>query len=238
MSNEQITRQPSEIEKIRIEFLRHVFSNVQELIRLIDQKGSFVLAAVSLFSVAMFTVIGIYLNSQPGTEKYVLAILIFWYLTHAGKTVWHSILVTRARPHALGSKCNAPQLIFPLIIMQRYQGSDANYLRALQQVEPDDIMADYSQQIIENSNIYLLKQHHINKSVEHLLRSVLPWLAVAIIIIVNLFILRLGTVPRIYILLAVAVILLCIDWLLIRKLWPIKSGDSIHRTKIERKGSH
>lgn len=217
MSNSTPKPQFDEDKKARIEYGWRVLQNVQELIRLMDQKSSFGLVIVGLFSAAAFTLVNAYLgkDSDMGKEKYIVIFLAFWYLFHIGQVFWHAILTLRARPNLLGNNCNAPEMIFPLMLLRRFHSSDSQYLESLSQLQPDKILADYSQQIMENSNIYVLKQYHVNQLFQWLRWSALPWFIGIVIIMANRILPVQFILPKIYILLFITLVLVIVGVVLI-----------------------
>ena len=64
------------MDKARIDFARSVFTNVQELIRFMDQKSGLALVIVGLLSAAAFAVLNLYLNGnkQIGVLKQLTSI--------------------------------------------------------------------------------------------------------------------------------------------------------------------
>jgi hypothetical protein len=87
---------------------------------------------------------------------------------------------------------SAPGLLFPLILLEKYkQGYNADepgYYEQLLNVQGNDILHDFADQLMEISNIYQRKQQQINASIrwfEYLsvawIISVLLLLAITII---------------------------------------------------------
>jgi hypothetical protein len=173
LGNEEARRE-DEIIRFRVEFAQSAFDSIQQLIRFVDQKSSLVLGVTGLFSTALFVII----DSRGGwsaSTKYVVGSLVLWYVVHAALTMWHAILTFKARPHTLGNRCGAPAMLFPLMILSRYNESDYQYLQALRELESQDILADYAQQVMEISHIYRVKQSHLQRASRQLLWSAVPW---------------------------------------------------------------
>lgn len=162
----------------KIAFAQHIFDNVQELIRFLDQKSQIVLVIAGVLSAGLFSSMQFFYDTEspPGCEKYLVAGLALWFLVHIGIALWHSLEASRARPDSLGNKCGAPELIFPLLLLKRYRRSQLEYRDQLRDVSELDVLSDYSHQITENANIYEIKQGHVNRALDALRWSLIPWL--------------------------------------------------------------
>ena len=184
MSPGSNTQAPNTISE-RITFARNVYANVQELIRFMDQKSGFALVITSLLTTAAFAIINIYtrITEQFGPEKYVLIILIIWYFFHMAQVIWNAFHTLRARPHLLKNGCESPEMMFPLLILTRHKKSASDYLEKLTHLSGEDILANYAQQIMEVSNIYAIKQSHVNKSFTFLQLSLIPWIILITILL-------------------------------------------------------
>lgn len=174
LPNREEEQPVDEITRVRVEFAQSAYDSIQQLIRFVDQKSSLVLGVTGLSSTALFVVIDLPGGWGASTD-YILGALALWYMVHAALTIWHAILTFNARPNALGNRCGAPAMLFPLMILSRYEESDVAYLRALRKLGPEDILADYAQQVMEVSHIYRVKQSHLQRAAKHLLWSAIPW---------------------------------------------------------------
>ena len=163
----------------RIEFARHGFDNVQSLIRFMDQKSGFTLVVLALLSAAFVSILGLYFDkgSPLGDERLVVFGAAAVYLLCAVSALSHCLRTIRARPNVLGNHCAAPGMLFPFIIKDVFGLSDARYLDKLKGLECQEMLADYSQQLMENSNIYLEKSRHVNLTLYWLHWIIFPWVA-------------------------------------------------------------
>lgn len=181
----------SEMDKERINFADHTFKNIQELIRFLDQKCTFnILLTGVLCAIICGPVLEEFkkISINPRTNfNYTLMIIFLVYVIFAFRTFWYSTMSTIARPNMLGNHCGAKSMIFPLMILKEFNKSDAKYLETLKELSSEQILAEYSQQILEISNIYSIKQAYSNKSSNALVLSVSSGLFVAISLIVPLF---------------------------------------------------
>ncbi len=207
----------SSLDNARIEFARDIFSNIQELLRFLDQKSGFLLAAVGLFSAALFQLLTGYLNGPHELEIYLIALLVVWYLLHIARATWNAILVVKARPNSAPNNCDSPELIFPLMLLPQHHDSGVEYSKALQSVQANEILSDYAQQIVEISSIYKVKHALINKSVSQLLWGMLPWFLTVLLVLARQVLPSVGQLPTFYVSIILAVALAILGWLVIRR---------------------
>lgn len=162
-------------QKSQQDFLQKTLDNIQSLIARMDLKAGIVLTIVGLLSPAIYPfVIALFQNCMHiGVRIGVGVILIFyfaflWFLLGAVRNVFI------ARPASLGNFSKAPLMIFPLLILNGYK-NDKDYKDAALTLSHENIVADYSNQIMECSHIYKQKHEHVNKAIKWLLWLLVPW---------------------------------------------------------------
>jgi hypothetical protein len=188
-----------ELQKARLGFAERCLINAQDLSRMMDLKASFLLSAVALMTAALGIVASKALDARadPGAETVLkIAGLVSFvaYIILAFTVVYSVTRVFKAlgRMLAPNSQSLAPGLIFPLIVLERYQADGAvdeeMYFSKLAQVSSRDMLRDYTNQVLEVSAIYRRKQLEINTSVR-----LFQYLSISWIITILLFLLLLAT---------------------------------------------
>ena len=157
------------------------FINTQDLIRFIDQKAGY-LPAVGLLTTALGIVAAKALDANANLTwhwsfpprpdhspegarlHFVRGSLLLAFVVLASAT-----RLFKALPNSLKRTSSAPGLIFPLILLKKYKKDTARtltpFLQQLLNVQGNDILHDFADQVMEISNIYQRKQQQINSSI-------------------------------------------------------------------------
>ena len=148
-----------------------------------DQKAGYLLTAVGLLTTALGIVAAKALDANANlawrlelsapeavTALKALALISFvTYMVLAFIVLWYATRVFKALPNLLKRPTTAPGLIFPLILLERYKTGDNvdedSYYNQLLNVQGNDILHDFANQVMEVSNIYQRKQKQINTSI-------------------------------------------------------------------------
>jgi len=167
--------------EFQLEFARHCLDNTQELIRFMDQKAGYLLTAVGVLTAAVGTLAGWVFNNHlfshhPGGLAITVGSLTLIYALLAFVVIYLATRVFAARPHTLRPDSPAPGLLFPLILLQRFQDNEDLYLEKLLNSTPRDLLHDYANSMLETSNIYRAKQALINRSVHCFKGLCVVWL--------------------------------------------------------------
>jgi len=161
--------------------------------RNIDFKANFLITAVGLLTTALGVVASMALdvNKTPAVSDWlriVGALSILLFLLMAFDVTYEATRVYQALPNMLHPNSEAPGLMFPLTVLSRFKVdgnvSEEKYLDRLSSATPQDLLYDYSNQIIEISNIYRFKQAQINLSIRRF-----QWLSILWIISMLLLVL-------------------------------------------------
>ena len=170
--------------RTRLDYVMRSFMNTQDLIRFMDQKAGYLLSAVGLLTTALGIVAAKALDANTNLTWYleisspgllavlkVLALISFvGYLLLAFVVLTSATKVFKALPNMLKGVSTAPGLIFPLILLEKYKkgysADDAGYYTQLLNVQGNDILHDFADQVMEISNIYQRKQQQINTSIK------------------------------------------------------------------------
>jgi uncharacterized BrkB/YihY/UPF0761 family membrane protein len=179
-----------QIEKLldmRVEYAHRCFCNTQELIRFMDQKAGFVLAAVGILSAALGTLVANAFEVTPTTTwqiwlrlagvAFFLAFMLIGFIV-----VLVATSVFAAAPNRMRPDTTAPGLLFPLILLKKFQAQEELYLKTLSEMTPAGILHDYANQIMEIANIYQAKQKQVNRSL-----FLFRWLSILWVITTLLF---------------------------------------------------
>jgi hypothetical protein len=168
--------------EFQLEFARDCLANTQQLIRFMDEKSGFLLAAVGMLTAALGTlavrafsvrIAGGWLSIW----RDLAGAFAFCYLLLAFAVIYLATRVLAARAHRLKPDSTAPGLIFPLTLLKRYQHDEDLYHERLIGCSPRELLHDYSNSMLETSNIYRIKQTHINHCVMLFRWLSLLWLA-------------------------------------------------------------
>jgi hypothetical protein len=172
--------------ELQIEYAKGVLANVQELIRFMDQKGSYVVAICIFFVSSFFSILQVYAGGKGGVEGYLIFALGIWYITHTAASVWNAIMTTRPRQPRVEDVPNSPGIGFPARILATYKSSSVAYLESLKHVQPQGLLADLAEQIMASSQVYADKAHHVELAVRQLLWSAIPWFAAVVVAVASL----------------------------------------------------
>lgn len=181
----------------RLDFAKDCFDNAQELNRATDGKANMLLSSVGLLTGALSIIASNVLNSKPdftlpGILRLVAFALLVVYLLVAFSVIYSATKVYRPSANTLRPDTAAPGMIFPLMLLARYQADgkadEHLYLQKLSTATEAEILHDYVNQIVENSNIYRSKQKLINDSMERFRLMCIIWIVTILwIVIVALF---------------------------------------------------
>jgi hypothetical protein len=171
--------------KARLDYVMRSFANAQDLVRFMDLKAGYLLTAVGLLTTALGIVAAKALDANASLTWRVelsapefiallkaLALISFVaYLLLAFVLLASATKVFKALPNLLKGHSTAPGLIFPLILLERYRGegdhpNEDSYYERLLNVQGDDILHDFANQVMEVSNIYQRKQQQVNASIK------------------------------------------------------------------------
>jgi hypothetical protein len=193
--------------KARLDYVMRSFMNTQDLIRFMDQKAGYLLSAVGLLTTALGIVAAKALDANANltwhvelsapwliTSLKVLSLISFiGYLLLAFVVLLTATRVFKALPNSLKRATGAPGLIFPLILLEKYRQDnnvdDAGYYMRLLNVQGNDILHDFADQVMEISNIYQRKQQHINTSIRWFEYLGVAWI-ISVILLLAMTILR------------------------------------------------
>jgi hypothetical protein len=167
---------------MRLDYANKCFQNMQELIRFMDQKAGFVLAAVGILSAALGSLVTnifqqVPTNPTQAALRVVSQGLLVAYLLIAFLVIWVAVRVFTARPNTLAPDTTAPGLIFPLILLKKFKSDEMLYAEKLGGMTTNEILHDYANQIMEIANIYQVKQKYVNQSIHLFQWSSILWLA-------------------------------------------------------------
>jgi hypothetical protein len=187
----------AELAKARLDFAERCLVNAQDLSRMIDLKASFLLSAVALMTAALGIVASkaLEVTTDEGLRVALKAVGLVSFLAYvvlAFLVVYVATQVFRALGKMLTRESLAPGLIFPLTVLERHKADDVvdeeKYFRRLANVSSNDIIRDYSNQVLEVSAVYHRKQAHINTSVR-----LFQYLSISWIVTMLLFLSLLAT---------------------------------------------
>lgn len=192
----------------RLDFAQRIHANAQNLVRLIDDKSNYLLAVVGLLTAALGALLTqalplLAVGHAPGANSLALdwalvvralsIVVVGVYLIITVIVLYDTSQVYMARPHRLRPDSSSPGLLFPLIILQLYSNSSNRgqadedlYYQRLSTLTPDEILHDYSNQIIEISNIYKIKQSHLNLSTRRFRYLVFNWAAAMLLLLLTI----------------------------------------------------
>lgn len=108
---------------LRVDYAHKCFANLQELIRFMDQKAGFILAAVGILAAALGTFVasvfdGTATHSLNATLRLLGGGFFVIYLIVGFAVVLVATSVFAASPNRLRPDTTAPGLIFPLILLK------------------------------------------------------------------------------------------------------------------------
>jgi len=181
--------------KARLDFAQRCFISAQELNRNIDFKANFLITAVGLLTTALGVVASAALSSNiqpevpfPDVLRAIGAISLLAYLLMAFNVTYTATRVYQALPNTLHPDTQAPGLMFPLMVLTRFKVdgnvSEQKYLDTLSRATPQELLYDYTNQIMEISNIYRYKQAQINLSIRRFQWLSILWIISMVMLVV------------------------------------------------------
>ncbi len=161
----------------RIDFARNTLGSVQQLIALMDQKSYLVLVITGVTSAGFFSIVGGYLGKLQVllSPSLIVPVMSAWFLCEAGLVLWYAVKSIQgvvAKPNAI----EVPNMVFPNSLLRRYEGDAQRYFDQLRVLTVDDILKDYSAEIVKTSHIYVEKFEQVDTAIKALYRSMIPWL--------------------------------------------------------------
>jgi hypothetical protein len=193
--------------KARLDYVMRSYINIQELIRFMDQKAGYLLAAMVLLTTALGIVaakamdasanltwqVNLSIPAITDTLKVLALVAFAAYLVLAFLVLVTATRVYKALPNTLNPNSTAPGLIFPLMLLERYRkdndADEDSYFVRLLNVQGNDILHDYSNQVMETSKIYQIKQRQINASIRWFQYLSIAWI-VSILLFLAMTVLR------------------------------------------------
>jgi hypothetical protein len=167
----------TDVAQHRIEFARDTLRGNQQLIQLLDQKSYLVLVIIGVTSAAFFSIVGGFLGKLEvlWSPHLLVPLMAAWFLSEAGLVLWYSL---RSIQGVIAKKIDldAPNMVFPHSLLRHHEGSGQRYFERLRDLEVDDILRDYTAEIIKTSNIFVEKSHQVNDAIKALYRSMVPWM--------------------------------------------------------------
>ena len=181
-----------DLAKARLDFAQRCLVNAQDLNRMIDLKANFLLSAVALMTAALGIVasqaLEVSVDAGLGIALKAVGLVSFLaYVVLAFMVVYASTQVFRALGITLTQESWAPGLIFPLTVLERHKADDVvneeMYFRRMATVSSNDIIRDYSNQVLEISAIYHRKQAHINTGVRLFQYLSVSWIVTMLLLL-------------------------------------------------------
>jgi hypothetical protein len=164
-----------------------------------DQKANYLLAAVALLTAALGIVVAraIAVTVQEDWQRVLKGagiLLILLYLLLAFAVIFVATSIYQARGPRASATTAAPGMLFPLMLLKRYSvaGIDREtaYLDRLRTLQPDDVLQDYSNQIIEVSIIYEAKQKQVNLGLRLFRWMGILWLITMLVVVMIIVVLQ------------------------------------------------
>ena len=176
-------------EKAQQDFCKGALDSIQNLLGRMDLKAGIVLTVVGLLSAAVYALAASLWNKTALSSEFrwMMVSILALYFANAVYILWQTTRVFLARPPSVGNYSQAPLMLYPLLISQTFK-SDKEYAEKAMQLTHANIIADYSNQIMECSNIYRLKHTHVNRSIGGLRLLFLLWFIFIVAATANLFV--------------------------------------------------
>lgn len=130
-----------------------------------DQKAAFLLATVGVATSGLTILTVTILRQNTAAPPYLLIPALFLallYVLTSAVIIWVATAVFGARTHGLRRQSTAPGLLFPLIVLEKHRKDEDAYAGILAATSFGDLLAEYSNQVMEVSHIYSVKQRRIN----------------------------------------------------------------------------
>ena len=182
----------------QLDFARSVFANIQELNRTMDAKANYLLASVALLTAALGLVASraLAVTVQEDWQRLLKGtaiVLVLGYLLVAFTVIYLATGIYQARSQRVSARTEAPGMLFPLMLLHRYsvdgKADESAYLDRLRTLQSDDILQDYSNQIIEVSIIYEAKQKQVNMCLSLFRWAGILWLLTMLVVVLVVVIL-------------------------------------------------
>lgn len=166
----------------RLRFAVTAFHNAQELNRAIDTEARRKLASVGLLTGALGLLASGVISGKidlgwPGVLRAVALGLILVYLLLSFATTYQATVAYRPAANTLRPDTLAPGMLFPLMLLKKFKSGavpdEDVYMSRLMKSTSEDLIYDYVNQIMENSNIYFSKQQQMNKCI-----ALFQWLSI------------------------------------------------------------
>ena len=161
----------------RVEFVRETLRSIQQLIQLLDQKSYLILVIMGVTSAAFYSTTS---GSLARIETLlslpsIVALMAVWFMTEAGIVLWYSLKSIQGVV-AKSVAMEAPSMVFPHSLLRAYDHDPQRYFERLRTLDVDEILRDYSVEIVKTSTIFVEKTVQVNDAVKALFRSMLPWI--------------------------------------------------------------
>ncbi len=163
---------------LRINLVQRTLDNTQMLVRAMETKAAFTLTATGVLSASIFGIIQA-LRTPTFNEGLVIAVCIVVYVVMASMTMLSASRVYIASGTTLNPNPNTAGLLFPLMILQRYNDDFDAYHKQWTSISTNELLRDYAHQVLEVSNIYRAKQRNVNRTLRLFRVLCLCWIVVA-----------------------------------------------------------
>lgn len=175
----------------RLDFAQRCLINSQELVRAMDQKAGYMLAAAGTLTAAMGVVATRVYSFTPidgwqFTLRAIAAVLILEYFGLAFAAIYQVLGVLIARSNTLRPDSTVHGLIFPLMLLARCEDDEEKYLAKLQSATPHVLLHEYANQITEIANIYRQKCERLNSSMGWFRAATIAWAITNFLVLVIL----------------------------------------------------
>ena len=176
----------------QIAFAQSAFANIQDLNRTMDAKANYLLSSVALLTAALGLVASsaVTVTAQEDWQRVLKGagiVLMLLYLLVAFAVIAVATNIYRARSQRVAATTTAPGMLFPLMILKRYSVADnpdeKAYLNRLETLRAEDILQDYSNQIMEVSVIYEAKQKQVNLGLSLFRWTGILWLLAMFVVV-------------------------------------------------------
>ena len=182
----------------QIAFAQATFANIQDLNRTMDAKANYLLASVALLTAALGLVVSraVAVTAQEDWQRLLKGAGITFtllYLLLAFAVIFVATSIYQARSQRPTVVTEAPGMLFPLMILNRYtvdgEAHERAYLDRLRTLQADDILQDYSNQIVEVSIIYEEKQKKVNLCLDLFRWTGILWLVTMLVVVLVIVVL-------------------------------------------------
>jgi hypothetical protein len=176
----------------QIAFAQSAFANIQDLNRTMDAKANYLLSSVALLTAALGHVASsaVTVTAQADWQRVLKGagiVLMLLYLLVAFAVIAVATNIYRARSQRVAAASTPPGMLFPLMILKRYSVDDnpdeTAYLNRLETLRAEDILQDYSNQIMEVSIIYEAKQRQVNLGLALFRWTGVLWLLTMLVVV-------------------------------------------------------